>query len=451
MFYFRDEEINKLNTELNGNNKRILIYGKRRVGKTSLIKKILEQRENSIYFECIQDTLESNLVYFTELISNIIEIPSYISFKSFLQLFQYINSLNIKYTVIFDEYPYLKKVNDKKMVDSLFQSIFDNCPNINFIICGSEISMMNELLEDGNPLFGRIGTKIYLDELNYSEASVFYNNKSLMDKIAFYSVFGGSPYINSFIDKNISLEDNIKKLLLNESSPVYNYAEYLLISDAVNVLQAKKIISYIANGKKKYSDIEAHVDLDRTGKIAKALKSLVELKLLKKTYPINKLDNSKKAYYELNDNVLRFYYTFVYGKNSIIVNIGVDNFYDTYVKDKLNTFISHRFENIVRNYYSILSHRGLIKGIRNIGTYYYDDSKTKSNGEFDVALEFEDYIKIIEVKYYKNELKLNEMKNEIIQIQNIKLDKEIKYAFISTSGYEDNDFECIDPNLLYEI
>lgn len=338
------------------------------------------------------------------------------------------------------------------MVDSVFQDVFDNySSNLNFIICGSEISMMNELLTEGNPLFGRFTKKICIEELNYIETSSFYENKSIMDKIAFYSIFGGSPYINSYIDNKDSFENNIKKLLLDEHSLVYNYADSLLISDAINSLQAKKILAFIANGKKRYSEIENHVDVEKTGKIAKSLKSLVEIKLLKKTYPVNKLNDDKKAYYELNDNVLRFFYTYVYGKNSLIVTLGINNFYEAYVKESLITFISHRFEEIVRSYYSILSINGKLKGIKSIGTYYYDDAKNKKNGVFDVVLEFNDYLKIIEVKYYKNKLTLSEMKKEIEQINNIKINLNIKYAFISTSGYDDCDYECIDINSLYNI
>lgn len=452
MFFHREKELKEINNELECISKKILIFGKRRVGKTTLIKKLMEGGKNFIYFECIQDTLKENLKLLRIVLNKVVAIPSYVSFDTFQQVFEYINSLNIKYTFIFDEYPYLKKTNNKNMVDSVFQDVFDNySSNLNFIICGSEISMMNELLTEGNPLFGRFTKKICIEELNYIETSSFYENKSIMDKIAFYSIFGGSPYINSYIDNKDSFENNIKKLLLDEHSLVYNYADSLLISDAINSLQAKKILAFIANGKKRYSEIESHVDVEKTGKIAKSLKSLVEIKLLKKTYPVNKLNDDKKAYYELNDNVLRFFYTYVYGKNSLIVTLGINNFYEAYVKESLITFISHRFEEIVRSYYSILSINGKLKGIKNIGTYYYDDAKNKKNGVFDVALEFNDYLKIIEVKYYKNKLKLSEMKKEIEQINNIKINLNIKYAFISTSGYDDCDYECIDINSLYNI
>ena len=181
------------------------------------------------------------------------------------------------------------------------------------------------------------------------------------------------------------------------------------------------------------------------------MKSLVNIKILKKTYPINKLDDDKKAYYELDDNVLRFFYTYVYGKNSIIISIGKDNFYETYIKDSLTTYISNRFEEIVRKYFSILAHNNKLQGIRNIGTYYYDDSKNKKNWKFDVVLEFKDYFKIVEVKFYKNILTLAEMNKEVSQINEIKTNNKLEYAFISTSGYEESSYECINIDSLYNV
>lgn len=106
MFYHK--EIEEINKELKHQNRKIVIYGKRRVGKTSIIKRIMEENR-CIYFECIQGSVTENLTSFKLVLTKLINIPSYISFISFEQVFDYINSLNEKYTIIFDEYPYLKK------------------------------------------------------------------------------------------------------------------------------------------------------------------------------------------------------------------------------------------------------------------------------------------------------------------------------------------------------
>ena len=141
------------------------------------------------------------------------------------------------------------------------------------------------------------------------------------------------------------------------------------------------------------------------------------MELIVKKHPINRQDDNKKIYYETNDNLLRFYHTYVYKNKSALQVIGAEAFYDEYISDSIVTFISHRFEEICRDYFSILVKSGKLKGIRDIGTYYYDDSVNKTNGEFDVVLKRKDSYEFYEAKYYQSPLCLSEMKKEESQFQ----------------------------------
>ena len=132
--------------------------------------------------------------------------------------------------------------------------------------------------------------------------------------------------------------------------------------------------------------------------------------------------------------------------------IGKERFSDEFISDRINTFISHRFEEIVRNYYSLAVRNGEYKDIINIGTYYYDDPVNRTNGEFDVAIKLKnEKYKIVEVKYYKeNPLSLKEMTQEFEQIKKIKEINIDSVSFVSTSGYEDDkEFETLDITKLY--
>lgn len=299
MFLYRKKEIELLN-----NKKNTIIYGKRRVGKTTLIKEFLNQTDRTkFYYECFKSSLADNLEY---IISDLIKqniLKFNISFKNLYDLFIYINSIYNDIIIIIDEYPYLKELESNTKIDSILQKIVDECKNIQFVISGSQISMMNEILTEGNPLYARFDNIIKLNEFNYIESSTYYSNLSIYDKIAFYSIFGGSPYVNEVIDSNLSLKDNIKKLYLNENSRVYIYADNLLLSDASSKMNAKEILSFIGNKKIKYKELEDKFDKDKTGKISKQIKSLLNLNLIKKVYPINKNNDNKKSYYEINDNL----------------------------------------------------------------------------------------------------------------------------------------------------
>lgn len=111
-----------------------------------------------------------------------------------------------------------------------------------------------------------------------------------------------------------------------------------------------------------------------------------------------------------------------------------------------------RFEEICRSYFSLQVQSGKLKGILNIGTYYYDDSKAKKNGEFDVVLERKDAFDIYEAKYLIFPMTDKQIEEEIKQVRDIPKLKIGKIGFISINGFEStySDFPCIEGNTLYE-
>ena len=455
MFVGREEELKKLKSLLDLPSASVMIYGKRKVGKTTLIKEVLKSSlDKVVYYECLRAPMEDNVKGFVAMLIREKIIPSEISFASFTDIFSYLNSLDGTFNIVIDEYPYLKSFANAETVDSVFQSIIDNnLKNIRLFVSGSHIAMMKDLLEEGNALYGRFTMTLCLKELDYKTASEFYKSKSAYDKIAMYSVFGGSPYINIALDETKSLKENIIATILNPMSYVYNYARNLLISDYAKALHAERIFNAISNGKKRYSDIESHLNLKTNGNLSKQLAPLEDMEIIAKVYPINKPDDSKKASYEVRDNLLRFYYTFIYKNKSALQMLGAEAFYEEYIEKSIVTFISHRFEEIARTYFSLCVKNRKLRGISNIGTFYYDDSVTRTNGEFDVVLERKGTYDIYEVKYYTSPLSAKEMYNEVQQINNIKGLKIGKIGFISTSGFEKapEEYDCISAEELYNF
>ena len=455
MFVGREEELKNLKALLDLPSASVMIYGKRKVGKTTLIKEVLKSSlDKVVYYECLKAPMQENVNGLVAMLVREKIIPSQIAFSSFTDVFSYLNTLDGTFNVVIDEYPYLKSFTNAETVDSTFQSIIDNnLKNIRLFVSGSHIDMMKDLLEEGNALYGRFTMTLCLKELDYKTASEFYKSKSAYDKIAMYSVFGGSPYINIALDETKSLKENIIATILNPMSYVYNYARNLLISDYAKALHAERIFNAISNGKKRYSDIESHLNLKTNGNLSKQLAPLEDMEIIAKVYPINKPDDSKKASYEVRDNLLRFYYTFIYKNKSALQMLGAEAFYEEYIEKSIVTFISHRFEEIARTYFSLCVKNRKLRGISNIGTFDYDDSVTRTNGEFDVVLERKGTYDIYEVKYYTSPLSAKEMYNEVQQINNIKGLKVGKIGFISTSGFEKapEEYDCINAEELYNF
>lgn len=453
MFIGRQQELKAIGRVLAQPHGSVLVYGKRKIGKTTLILEALKNNsDKTVYYECLKTSLQENIDGFVSALVNTAVLPVKMKFETFQDVFQYLNSLGQTFNIIIDEYPYLKQFAKSETVDSVFQTIIDNhLSNIRLFLSGSHVGMMKDLLGEKNALYGRFSLVIKLKELDYKETAAFYPNKNAYEKVAFYSVFGGSPFVNEQLDAAADLRQNIIRTLLNPLSSIYAYAENLLISDLTGSINAERIFFAIGNGKKKYGEIESRLGLSNNGLLSKRLKNLLEMDMLAKIYPINKADDNKKVSYELTDNLLRFWYAYIYKNKGALQMLGARAFYENYVAPSLVNFISHRFEDIVRTYFSLQVKDGKRNGILHIGTYYYDDSIRKMNGEFDVVLQKQYSYDIYEVKYLTTPLTENAMhaeENQIRAIQGINIGR---IGFVSVNGFEKilSEYECIDGDMLY--
>ncbi len=454
MFIGREAEVAKIRAFLEKPSGSMMIYGKRKVGKTTLINHVLQDEANTAYYECIKDSVKANISGLTDVLVRAKILPARIVFSSFQDLFQYLNSLNGTYNIVIDEYPYLKVTNKAETVDSVFQSVIDNCMgNVRLFLSGSHVGMMKDLLNEKNALYGRFDAVMQLKELRYTDAAGFYPDLSVYDKVALYAVFGGSPFVNEFIDGGKTLRENLVATVLNDSHSVYNYVDHLLVSDFNNAVGAERILSVLANGRKKYGEIEQQLQMDKNGLLSKQLKPLLDMEIVTRTFPINRPDDNKKVSYEINDNSLRFYYAYIYRNKSALQVIGPEAFYEEYVAPSILTFISHRFEELCRDYFSFMVKNGKLRGVRNIGMYYYDDIANRKHGEFDVVLQRTEGFDFYEAKYYKSPLRLSEMEEEEEQVRAIPGLTASRIGFIAASGFESADakYVCITGEDLYSV
>lgn len=451
MFVGREEELALLQHEHIG--KAVMVYGKKRVGKTTLILKALEQcLYQTVYFECLKGTIQDNIAGFVQELVRIKVLPVPLAFSSLQDVFAYLNTLPQKMVVVVDEYTHLYAMNDSGVVDSVFQSIIDSrLSNIELILAGSHIGLMKDLLQERNPLYGRFAASIKLDELNYLDASKFYPDKSAYDKVAHYAVFGGSPFINQALNPDATLRENIIGTVLNPMSPVYLYANQLVFSDNALNINTERIFSVLGNDRKRYTEIEDALGVKKTGNLAKQIKTLTDLDILSRRIPINKPNDNKKATYELSYNLLRFYYTFVYKNASAFQVLGADAFYDEFIAPVLTDFIARRFEDICREYFSLQVRSGRMNGVRSIGSYYPDTAVRCENQAFSVSVELADGYAVYLPKYSAQPMTLDEIHGEAQRMEGVN-DPGIKQlGFISINGFveQEKPYIYLDDNDIF--
>lgn len=452
MFYNRIKELNTIKKSLSSNKKSVvLLYGKRRVGKTSLIKEATKNFKGVfINYTCVKSTFSGNLALLSKCISEAFNVPK-IVFSTLEDAFKFIKTQKKNVCIVIDEYQYLKETLREGEIDSHFQIICDQLsPNIKLLLCGSYITIMKELLKEDNPLFGRFTDIIHLEEMDYYDSSSFYKKKDLDEKIILYSVFGGSPYVLENIDYTKSVAENIKNKLIPSNSILRTHIENVMLSEIRQSFDIR-ILEVIGNGQIKYSEILTKLNEKDNGYLDKQIKNLIKMETISKLVPINKKNDKKKTFYEINDNLMRFYFTYIFNNTSAIDNIGATEFYNNYIKNSLSSYINKRFEKIALQYFKRQSNNGKLKSILDIGSYWYDDQKNHKNGQFDCVLKFKNGYKVYEVKHLKNKMTKEMCKEEIEKVNNIDDLNIIKIGFISSSGFSfsNKEIELIDGKTIY--
>ena len=441
MFIGRDEELKKI-AHFIDQKRSMLLYGLRRVGKTTLLKEALNHAKTDyIYYECEKASEESNVSSFVGLINEKYS-ESYGSYNTFEEVFAQLGKHHPNVIVVIDEYSYLKEYylaskkpnsNLKALeLDSEFQKIIDNqLTNIKLILCGSSISVMSGLLEYGNPLHGRFDLVMNLEPFSYLEVKKMFPSLSNQDIVRLYSVFGGSPYVLSKYDSSKSFKENIFEQLLSKDGDIYRHIENNVLGELDKDPDLNFILSAIKNGSKKYRDIEQLTDQSSQGLLDKRLKKLLDLNIIEKKYPIGHEGDKRKAFYALKDNLLKFYYAYVFREENRISLLGSNRYYEVYVSQSIGEYVSRRFENIVKEYFSLMVKKGAYPEIIDLGTYF------TSNGEYDCVFKKQDNTYgVYEVKYRKEPMSKGEMLKEIEQVQQIQGLNVSEIGFVCSSGFD---------------
>lgn len=440
-FIGRIIERKKIERELNGVDLSvILIYGRRRVGKSELIKQCLRETDISgIYYECKQTTEMNNVSALSEIISEKYNLPK-LGFSGIEETLEFLfhKGKDEELILVLDEYSYLR--DTVKGLDSILQVLIDKYRDVSrlkLILCGSFVDTMSALLMVQNPLYGRVDLTIDLKPMDYYDSSLFYPEFSEEDKVRLYSVFGGIPYYNRLIDSRKSVKDNIIELIASPGARLENEVSMYLKSEISKIVNANEVFEALARGFSKYSDIlsQSHVSSGPT--LVDVLERLIRMEVVKKEAPINDENNKRKAGYYICDNLSLFYYRYIFRYLSQINVMEENIFYDRYIsQDFESKYVPAVFENICRQYLIRQNRKGMIpEPFEKIGKYYYDNPAEKSNGEFDiVTMDRHGYI-FYEAKFKKDPVTEKMIRQEIEQVDRTPL-KCYKYGFFSRSGFE---------------
>jgi uncharacterized protein len=347
MFAGRKKELAYLEKKFNSSQSEFLvIYGRRRIGKTELLKQFVSEKKH-IFYSAIETVDKNQLELFSKAILKGTELEKFIStFKSWEEAFEFLadQSKEQRILLVIDEFPYM--VNGNPSIPSILQNSWDlqlKNTHLMLILCGSSMAFMEkELLSAKNPLYGRLTGNYKVEELSVYETAELLFEISFEGVIEYYGIFGGVPHYLIQIDQQKSFDENLNEIALERGSILFNEVEFLLRQELREVMSYFTVIQAIALGSTTMNEIEQKSFIDRT-KLTYYLNNLIELGIVEKefpvTMPIKQKAKSRKGLYFLKDSFFRFYFTYMFPYMSELIDSGGLHIAESIIKPDLNRFM----------------------------------------------------------------------------------------------------------------
>ncbi len=352
MFVNRKQELEALNDRYASNRAEFLvIYGKRRVGKTELLRQFFQDKPH-IFYLADKRTKQDQLREASRLVSGFYGDVSY-SFDDWSDLLQFIASKAQDRTLlIIDEFPYL--VESDRAIPSLFQKGWDlylKDSNVFLVLCGSSIGMMERhALAYRSPLYGRRTGQILLRPMRIEHMALFFPDLDMRTLIEFHSILGGIPEYWKHIDPKLSFRQNILANLLSSQKPLYSEIDFVIREELNEPRNYYSILKAVASGKTKINDIVTSTGLDR-GLVSKYLSVLRDIHVVRREVPITERnpERSRKGIYVIQENLFRFWFRFILPNRSYIAEGRTDLVMEQDVEPNLEQFVSMDFEDACRD------------------------------------------------------------------------------------------------------
>ncbi len=387
-FLGREKEILVLEKEYARDGGFVVIYGRRRIGKTTLIKQFIKSK-TAFYFLATKEVESQSMKRFAGVIARTTgnSVLQKAAFSDWLDLFQAVADYkpNEKKVLVIDEFPYLVKVNDS--FPSILQNAWDEIlkdSNVMLILCGSLISMMKKhALSYESPLYGRRTAQMRIAPLPFT--TVYENQKLSFEEAAEqYSITGGVPKYMEFFSDGQPLYEQIKENVLSKNGFLYEEPNFLLTDEVQVPTNYFSIIKVIADGNHKLGTIAGILGLE-TSALTPYLKTLSELGFIEKQVPVTEknAEKTRKGLYFISDNFLRFWFRYVYPYKGELELDNTQISLDELDKDFKEKFVAFAYEDICKEIFARLcSDKAIDFTPSKIGSYWLNDKS--GNTQIDV-------------------------------------------------------------------
>ncbi|ASJ09625.1 ATPase [Thermococcus siculi] len=387
MFVDRKKELEFLERKWNERGAQlIVIYGRRRVGKTMLLKEFLKGKKG-VYFLATADSIGENTRELGEKFAELTGREYFREVHDFGRLFRYLAEeiKDERVAVVLDEFQYL--ISLEPGILSVLQKAWDEHlkgAGVFLVLCGSSIGMMERTLEYKSPLYGRRTGAWKVEPFDIRGIAEMFPERSMEELVKVYAVFGGVPFYLDLI-RNLSVEDAIREKVLRKGEVLYEEPEFLLREELREPRVYKLILKGLALGYESLGELVNFTGLER-GNLSRYLDTLERLGLVGYELPYGK---RKRGRYYIRDNFFNFWFRFVY-PNLADLELGLADEVWGKIRVELNAYYGKMFERLVRE---MLKLRILDFGQKSVSRWWHKGE------EIDAIAELKDGLLFVEVKW----------------------------------------------------
>jgi AAA+ ATPase superfamily predicted ATPase len=349
-FINRHDELDLLQSRFESETAELLvIYGRRRLGKSALVREAIQNRDDAVYWQATEETPAAQLTNFVDTASDTFPLLEDIQrdWEALLRALGRENAI-----VVLDEFPYLIESDDA--LPSKVQRVWDlhlQETEMTLVLVGSSISIMEEkVLSGGSPLYGRRTATIDLPPLSLADARELYPAENADETIQSWGVFGGTPYYLQALSPESTLAANIQSLILSEHGILHNEPEFLLHTEfGIQEPQTYyTILRAIATGKRAANEIADFAGVESNA-LGAYLSKLRRLRLIERDIPVTANPHAtRKSRYRLKEPLFRFWFRYVYGQTGEIAQLG-DDAYEQLIEPSFTDYMGPMFELVCQN------------------------------------------------------------------------------------------------------
>lgn len=322
-----------------------VIFGRRRLGKTALVKQSLEQYDGAVVYQAKQKTSALQLEQFIDRAAESYPGVERIR-EDWEEVLRYLSEQDA--IIVLDEFPYL--VEQDESLPSVLQALFDHelaDSAVTVVLVGSSISMMEEAALLGNsPLYGRSSLKLDIRQLPFDAAMEFVADEYTADEQVFtWGIFGGVPYYLEEVTPEATLAENIHRTILSQHGTLHDEPDYVLRMELTEPTRYFSILEAIAGGSTSRNEIAGTTGIEYN-QLSKYFNRLSRLRLIDQHVPITEQkERTKRSRYRIRDPYFRFWFHFIYGTGDQYDERG-DDAYEVLIEPELADFVSRAFEDL---------------------------------------------------------------------------------------------------------